>query len=376
MNDRLRIVIIGLTITSSWGNGHATTYRGLVRELVRRKHRVLFLERDAEWYAANRDLPVPPFGQTVLYTTVPELRDRFAAEIRDADLVVVGSYVPDGIEIGEWVSSSATGVTAFYDIDTPVTLADLGAGRCQYLTPGLVARYHLYLSFTGGPILRQLQKTYGARGVHPLYCSFDPAIYFPELREPRWDLGYMGTFAPDRQRSLESLLITAARQLPGQRFVVAGPKYPAGIWPSNVERIEHVAASHHRDFYNSQRFTLNLTRADMVRAGYSPSVRLFEAAACGVPIISDYWKGLETILRPGREIIISQSAEDTRRALCGIRDRERHAIARRARTRVLSDHTAEHRAIQLETYVAEARATVPRPRLVGSCSSMVTVPSV
>src|SRR3954462_8727663 len=123
--DRLRIVVIGLTITSSWGNGHATTYRGVVRELVGRGHDVLFLEHDKPWYASNRDLPYPPYGRTVLYASVDDLKERFADEVRDADVVIVGSYVPQGVEVGEWVPRAARGVPAFYDIDTPVTLAKL-----------------------------------------------------------------------------------------------------------------------------------------------------------------------------------------------------------------------------------------------------------
>jgi len=370
-----RIVVLGLTITSSWGNGHATTFRGLVRELARRRHQVLFLERDVPWYAANRDLPRPPYCRVALYSTVAELRDRFTRAIQGADLVIVGSYVPDGAEIGDWVCSTARGLTAFYDIDTPVTLAALKQGRCAYLTPSLIPRYDMYLSFTGGPTLRRLERSFGARAARALYCSFDPAAYFPEQREPRWDLGYMGTFSPDRQPALERLLVDAARLSPERRFALAGPGYPPDSWPANVERFDHVPACEHRAFYTAQRFTLNLTRADMIRAGYSPSVRLFEAAACGVPIISDYWKGLETIFEPGTEIIISESAADTKRALDDIGDRERRAIGRRARRRVLADHTAEHRAIQLEAYIAEARARLAGPRPSRSCSSMATVPS-
>jgi spore maturation protein CgeB len=376
MRDRQRIVILGLTITSSWGNGHATTFRGLVRELARRRHDVLFLERDAPWYASNRDLPEPPYGRTALYGSAAELRDRFAPDVRDADLVIVGSYVPDGVEVGNWVCSTARGVTAFYDIDTPVTLAAIGNGACSYLTPALIARYDVYLSFTGGPTLRRLERAYGARMARPLYCSFDPALYFPEAREPRWDLGYMGTFTPDRQPALEQLLAGAARILPQQRFVVAGPGYPLDGWPDNVHRVDHVAASDHRAFYTSQRFTLNLTRGDMIRAGHSPSVRLFEAAACGVPIISDYWKGLDCIFQPGSEILISHCAADTVRALSSTSDRDRRAIARRARRRVLAGHTAAHRAIQLEQYLAEARAVPARDRASAPCSSMVIAPSV
>jgi spore maturation protein CgeB len=366
MKDRQRIVIIGLTITSTWGNGHATTYRGLMRELARRKHQVLFLERDMPWYASNRDLPAPPYGKTALYGSVDELRDRYAEQVRDADLVIVGSYVPDGIEVGQWVCSKARGVTAFYDIDTPVTLASLAAGTCAYLSRPLVGRYDLYLSFTGGPTLDTLERQYGARKARALYCSFDPSAYHPEAHAPKWDLGYMGTYCATRQPGLDRLMLRAARMAPDRRFVVAGPGYPGDLeWPPNVTRVENVPAAEHRAFYTSQRFTLNLTRADMIRAGFSPSVRLFEAAACGVPIISDYWTGLETLFRPHKEILISDSARDTHHFLSDISEAERRSIARRARRRVLAEHTAEHRAVQLEEYLAEAVShhppVTPRP---------------
>jgi spore maturation protein CgeB len=356
MIDRQRIVILGLSITSSWGNGHATTYRGLVRELARRRHHVTFLERDVPWYASNRDLPAPPYGTTQLYRSVEELRGRYAECVGHADLVIVGSYVPDGIDVGRWVCSTARGVTAFYDIDTPVTLAGLAAGTCTYLSRDLIPSYDLYLSFTGGPTLDRLERQYGARSARAFYCSFDPAVYHPEPNAARWDLGYMGTYCPTRQPGLERLMLSAARHAPDRQFVVAGPGYPDDThWPAHVTRIDNVPASEHRSFYTSQRFTLNLTRADMVRAGYSPSVRLFEAAACGVPIISDYWRGIEAVLEPEREILIAESARDTLRYLNTLPERARSSIARRARRRVLAEHTAEHRAVELERHLADAR---------------------
>ncbi|MCA1554691.1 MAG: glycosyltransferase, partial [Chloroflexi bacterium] len=294
----LKIVILGLSITSSWGNGHATTYRGLMRELSARGHDVLFLERDKEWYAQNRDLPEPPYGRTELYDSLRELKQRFGATVRRADLVIVGSYVPDGVEVAQWVTQSARGLTAFYDIDTPITLAKLERGECGYLTPSLIPHFHLYLSFTGGPTLRQLERTYHAPMARPLYCSLDPTIYFPKDQQPKWDLGYMGTYSPDRQPALAELMFKAARALPHSRMIVAGSQYPDEVdWLSNVEHIMHISPAQHRDFYTAQRFTLNITRADMIRAGYSPSVRLFEAAACAVPIISDEWEGLDTFFK-------------------------------------------------------------------------------
>lgn len=354
----LDIVILGLSITSSWGNGHATTFRALMRALSARGHDVCFLERDMPWYAENRDLPNPSYGLTQLYQSVGELKLKFQRRVRNADLCIVGSYVPDGVEIGEWIIRTCRGVKAFYDIDTPVTLAKLATGDAEYLTPRLVSQYDLYLSFTGGPVLRKIERELGSPMARALYCSVDPKLYFPANIKPRWDLGYMGTYSVDRQPSLNQLLIEPAGRLPTLRMVVAGPMYPRELsWPANVERIEHLEPAAHRRFYNSQRFTLNLTRADMRAAGYSPSVRLFEAAACATPIISDYWPGLETFFEPNREILTASSPEEVIRHLKQIPVSDRRAIGERARLRVLAEHTSERRAIELEDYVAEVRQT-------------------
>ncbi len=355
MSSRLRIVICGLSITSSWGNGHATTYRGLVRELVRRGHDVLFLERDVPWYADNRDLASSPYGRTELYSSLDELKDRFTGAVRRADFVLIGSYVPEGIAVAEWVLGTARGLAGFYDIDTPVTLARLARGDCAYLSTALVPRFDLYLSFTGGPTLARRQRQYGARRARVLYCSTDPQLYFPERCAPEWDMGYLGTYSPDRQPPLERLMLEPARRWRQGRFVVAGPLYPPEIaWPQNVARIEHLAPPRHRAFYNSQRFTLNLTRADMVKAGYSPSVRLFEAAACATPIISDSWRGLGSILKIGREILVARNSQDALRYLRELPEEERIAVGERARRRILRQHTAAHRASELEEHVSAA----------------------
>jgi spore maturation protein CgeB len=350
------IVILGLSITSSWGNGHATTYRALVRGLNARGHRVLFLERDVPWYAENRDQPVSLHCQAGLYESVHDLTRRFAGPVREADLVIVGSYVPEGVRVGEWVTRVASGVTAFYDIDTPVTLAKLERGDTEYLAPALVSRYDMYLSFTGGPTLRRIELKYGAPAARPLYCSVDPTLYYPEPAKVQWDLGYMGTYSDDRQPALDALLLEPARRWPDGRFAVAGPQYPDAVaWPANVTRALHVPPRAHRTFYNAQRYTLNVTRAHMVAAGYSPSVRLFEAAACGVPIITDRWEGLETLFVLDEEILTGRQPEDVLRALRDISEVERRAIGARARQRVLAEHTSTHRAAELEEYVLELR---------------------
>ena len=361
MPRSLDITILGLSITSSWGNGHATTFRSLVRGLTERGHRITFFERDVPWYAENRDLPAPPHGRTVLYGDLDELRESHRADVRDADLVIVGSYVPEGIAVGRWVTDVAAGTTAFYDIDTPVTLAAVEAETCDYLNRELIAQYDLYLSFTGGPTLRRLEQEYGAAIARPLYCSVDAALYRPMAIETDYDLGYMGTYSADRQPALDRLLLEPAAAWPNGRFVVAGSQFPAAIvWPDNVHRIDHLAPSQHAAFYNSQRFTLNVTRAGMVRTGYAPSVRLFEAAACGVPIISDRWAGIEEVFEPDREILLADGQRHVLEFLQSVSDDDCRSIGTRARDRVLREHTAGRRAADLERHFEEAVRRSPR----------------
>lgn len=351
MHPRLKCVFLGLSITSTWGNGHATTYRGLIKELSRRGHSITFLERDVPWYAENREFDRLPYCRIVLYSGLEELKDKYASLIRSADLVIVGSYVPDGIAVGNWVTSLARNCSAFYDIDTPVTLANLAGGKCEYISRDLFPKYRLYLSFTGGPTLDFIEQKLGSPCARALYCSVDPSIYYPEKTPPAWDLAYLGTYAPDRQPALQRLLLGVAASHPTRKFAVIGPQYPKQItWPLNVDRIDHLPASEHRCFYNSQKLTLNLTRRDMLRAGYSPSVRLFEAAACGTAILTDVWPGLETVFTPGREILPVRTAADVTSYL-QMPKGQLLEIGERGRKRALRFHTAAVRAEQLESYV-------------------------
>ena len=352
----MNLVILGLSITSSWGNGHATTYRALARALSARGHDVLFLERDVPWYAGNRDLPEPPYCRAALYDDVGSLQRTWRDQVSRAEAVMVGSYVPDGREVIDWVFDTARGARMFYDIDTPVTLAGLENDTCEFLRPDQVKGFDLYLSFTGGEVLKRLEVEFHAPVAKPLYCSVDTDQYRPLAIEQRWNLGYLGTYSPDRQPALELRLMEPARRWSHGRFVVAGPQFPDAVeWPDNVDRIVHLAPPSHATFYRAQQFTLNVTRAAMVAAGYSPSVRLFEAAACGTPIISDEWNGLEAFFEPGKEILVTHSPDETLGYLKELPESERRQIAHRARQRVLAAHTAAHRAEELERYLAELR---------------------
>jgi spore maturation protein CgeB len=365
----LEIAVCGLSLTSSWGNGHATTYRALLKALAARGHHIRFFERDVPWYRENRDLPDPPYCEVILYESLHELQTRFEAEIVSADAVIVGSYVPEGVALGRWIIDEASSPVCFYDIDTPITLAKLSAGDYEYISPDLVPRYDQYFSFTGGPTLRRIEKSLGSPSARALYCSADVSLYYPLPKHPKsWLMGYLGTYSPDRQPKVETLLTGPAAVLSDQAFVVAGPNYPlTDAWPRNIELISHLSPADHRAFYNSQRFTLNITRSEMVGAGYSPSVRLFEAASCGVPIISDYWDGIEELFDIGSEIFIAQSTEQCLRILRNTPESKSRAVGNRARNRIHAEHTSRHRAAQLETYLFQAlsRTRIGERQLVG-----------
>lgn len=349
----MRLVVLGLSLSSSWGNGHATTYRALLKAFARRGHHIVFLERDQPWYASHRDLPEPEFCRLQFYDEVDDL-SLYENLIGEADAVIVGSYVPEGVDAGRLVQRIARGITAFYDIDTPVTLAKLREESCEYLSPELIASYDLYLSFSGGPTLDLLMHEYGSPAARALYCSVDESAYRPIDVPSRYDLGYLGTYSPDRQPTLERLLLEPARRRPDLRFAVAGPQYPADIdWPANVERLEHVPPEQHPAFYGACRFTLNVTRADMIRSGYSPSVRIFEAAACGTPILTDIWPGIGDVLDPGREIVLVEGPDSVLAWLC-CDEARRKTMAAAARRRVLAFHTAAHRAAELEQHLLAA----------------------
>ena len=306
-----RLVVYGLSLSSSWGNGHAITYRGLLRELAARGWQVTFLERDVEWYRSNRDVPEPGYCDLVLYD---DWRTTLAGAER-ADVVLVGSYVPEGQEVLDGLARLDRPLI-FYDIDTPITLTGLNAQRqTEYLRADQVPLFQSYLSFTGGPALDELEARWGARHAEALYCGVDTQTHRPAPSDERFTcaLGYMGTYAPDRQPLLEELLLAPARELPHERFLIAGAQYPRMPLPANVEYQVHLYPRDHAAFYSSNRLTLNLTRAAMRRYGWSPSTRLFEAAACGACIVSDTWPGLDALLAPDVEVLLAETRDDVLR---------------------------------------------------------------
>jgi spore maturation protein CgeB len=355
----MKLVVFGLSVSSSWGNGHATLWRGLIRALGALGHRVVFYERDLPFYAEHRDMPTLVDGELRLYSCWDDILAQATADVRDADVAMVTSYCPDGIRATELLLSAATGVRVFYDLDTPITLDRLRRGEpVPYLGPDGLAGYDLVLSYTGGSALTQLQQLLGARRVLPLYGSVDPELHFPVAPVERFraDLSYLGTYAEDRQQALLQLFIAPAQRLPHRRFVLGGAQYPQVFpWTDNVYFVRHLPPAEHSAFYCSSRLTLNVTRAPMAQMGYCPSGRLFEAAACGVPILSDAWAGLDEFFEIGREILVAESTDDAVAAL-EISDEGLSRIAEAARERVLADHTARQRALQLLAALETAAA--------------------
>jgi len=359
----MKLVIFGLTLSSSWGNGHATLWRGLIRALTRRNHDVVFFERDAPYYAEHRDLAELPGATLVLYPEWPRIVARARSEARQADVVIVTSYCPDATSAAALLRDEASGaLSVFYDLDTPVTLARLEAGESvAYLPEEGLQDFDLVLSYTGGAALDALRERLGARRVAALYGHVDPQAHQPAPRDARFsaDLSYLGTYAPDRQPALETLFLEPARRRPAQRFVLGGSGYPPDFpWGGNIWFVRHVAPPEHPPFYSSSRLTLNVTRRDMAAMGFCPSGRLFEAAACATPVLSDAWQGIEGFFTPGEQILLAGSAEEATAALDLPRE-DLARIGRAARERALDEHTSECRAARMLCLLDDAAAREP-----------------
>jgi spore maturation protein CgeB len=355
----MKLVIFGLSVSSSWGNGHATLWRGLINGLAALGHTVVFFERDVAYYAADRDLVDLPGGRLVLYHDWNSVRLEARRELGEADVALVTSYCPDGVDAAREATDSPVALRVFYDLDTPVTLERIRAGgTVPWLGPAGLADFDLVLSYTGGEALRYLQELLGARQVAPLYGSVDPEVHRPvaALDRYRSALSYLGTYAADRQAALERLFVEPARRRPAQRFLIGGAQYPGDFpWADNIYFVRHLPPGEHPAFYSSSRITLNVTRAPMAEMGYCPSGRLFEAAACGVPVLSDSWEGLDQFFTPGGEILVARDAAEALAAL-DLSDAELARIARAARERVLAEHTADRRAAELVTRLEDALA--------------------
>lgn len=359
----MKLVIFGLSISSSWGNGHATVWRSLLKAMSERGHSALFYEKNVPYYANSRDgWQCPPGVRLRLYDSLDEVSAEATREMADADLALWTSYCPRGTQAAQLILDSSAAIKAFYDLDTPVTLSALRSGTpVDYLPPEGLGAVDLVLSYTGGRALTELQSRLGARRVAALYGTFDPGTHHPVTPDAnfRGTLSYLGTYAADRQPGVRELFVIPAMRLKQERFMLAGAQYPANFpWQGNIFFVQHLPPSDHSRFLCSSRATLNVTRASMAEYGYCPSGRLFEAAGCGVPVLSDWWEGLDSFFTPRTEILRVQCAEDVIHAL-SLSDAELRSVAEAARERLFSSHTAAQRVAGLEAacekVVAERR---------------------
>lgn len=360
----MKIVIFGLTVSSSWGNGHATLWRGLCKHLARCGHSIVFFERDVPYYAEARDLHELAGGQLRLFSHWEDVRALARSELRDADVAIVTSYCPDAIAATELILAESRAMPVFYDLDTPVTLARLKAGEAvPYIGPRGLRDFALVLSFTGGQhIADEFRDRLGACKVRPLYGHVDTDIHrpVPPQAHYRADLSYLGTYSEDRQLALETLFVAPARARQDLRFLIGGAQYPEDFpWSLNIYFVQHLPPSEHAVFFASSRLTLNVTRRAMAEMGWCPSGRLFEAAACGAPLLSDGWPGIEEFFAPGQEILITRSEDDTLAALT-ISDAEVRHIARRAYERTMDQHTSDKRAAQLISLLEHSASVCAR----------------
>ncbi len=359
----MKITIFGLTLSSSWGNGHATPYRAILRALAGVGHEITFFEKDVPYYAQHRDFAECDYCELNLYDQWENCRRNALATAAQSDIVMMASYCPEGAQIADEVLGLEQPLVVYYDLDAPVTLAKLRAGEpVDYIRAGQLREFDLVLSWTGGRALEELRADWGVELARPLYGCVDPDVYRRQngRDEFRCALSYMGTFARDRQDKLDALFLEPSRRRPDLHFVLAGSLYPwEWRWGPNVTKMEHVVPADHSSLYSSSRCTLNITRADMVASGYCPSGRFFEAAACATPIISDWFDGLDQFFTPGEQIFIAHSSDDTLRAL-NRDDAELRRMGQRARERTLDEHTGEHRAREFLGYCEEAWCRVNR----------------
>ena len=353
----MKSTFFGLTLSSSGGNGHATPLRAIVRALARLGNQVTFFEKDVSYYAQHRDLASPEFCTLRFYDDWLNVRREALAAARESDVIVTTSFLPDGAAVLDELLPVAGPLRVYYDLDAPVTLSRWERGEAvDYIMPEQLGEFDLVLSFTGERTLTELDR-YGVQQRAAIYGCVDPDVHFRTKTSDRFasEFSYMGTYSPDRQHKLDALFFDAARKFPERKFLVVGSLFPDGLdWPQNVWYQPHLAPGDHPAFYSSSRATLNITRGEMAAYGHCPSGRFFEAAACGTPLITDHFPGLEEFFDPYSEVIVARETNDVVFAL-QLPDFDLQRIAAAARERTLDQHTGTVRARQMLAAFENAR---------------------
>lgn len=364
MKQGLDIAFFGSSLVSAYWNGAATYYRGIVRALHGRGHRVTFYEPDAYERQRHRDIDDPPWATVVVYPADGDGVSRALDAARGADVIVKASGVgvfDELLEAAVPALAAPHAVKVYWDVDAPATLARMEADPGDPMRDQ-IGRYDMVFTYGGGePVVRRY-RALGARRCVPIYNALDPSTHFPVAADPRYDaaLAFLGNRLPDREARVAAFFFAAAAALPQQRFLLAGSGWDDKPLPRNVRCLGHLYTRDHNAFNCSPRAVLNISRDSMAANGYSPATRVFEAAGAGACVISDRWEGIAQFLEPGREILVAGDGAEVAALVNGLSAAQAAAIGRRARARVLAEHTYEHRAAEVERWLGAARTPVRR----------------
>lgn len=346
----MRIGFFGSSLVSSYWNGAATYYRGMLKHVAALGHDVAFFEPDAFERQSHRDIDDPPYARVCVYPATQDGWQRALAQAsRSADLLIKASGVGAfDRELDDAIAQAPSSARRLYwDVDAPATL-DAIAGDPDHHLREAIPRYDAVLTYGGGDAVVSGYRAIGARDCVPLYNALDPATHFPAPPKPAFacDLGLLANRLPDREARVESFFLDVARNLPGKTFVLGGSGWETKATPDNVRKLGHVGTNDHNTFFGSGLATLNVNRDSMARYGFSPPTRVFEAIGAGACLITDDWKGIEFFLEPEREVLVASSGAAVAEYLAALTPARARVIAERARARILAHHTYAQRALQ------------------------------
>lgn len=356
----MKIAFYGSSLLSSYWNGAATYYRGLLRAMAQRGHDIVFYEPDAYDRQKHRDIDAPDWCQVVVYDATPHAMTQAARRAASADVVVKASgvgYEDDALLQAVMANARQGAIRIFWDVDAPATLAEISP-QPQHPLRKALSGLDLVLTYGGGDPVVEAYRALGAVACRPIYNAHDPDTHHPAPPDGRFDadLGFLGNRLPDREARVEQFFLEPAKRLADRRFLLGGAGWGARALPANVRWLDHVPTRDHNAFNCTPMAVLNINRESMAAAGFSPPTRVFEAAGAGACLITDAWEGVGMFLRPGEEILVARDGRDVADILRGL-DRDRaSAIGERALARVLRDHTYAQRAADVDEAFAAARA--------------------
>jgi spore maturation protein CgeB len=356
----MNIAFYGSSLLSSYWNGAATYYRGLLRDLALRGWSVTFYEPDAFDRQSHRDIDPPEWAKVVVYPATEEAVRAVTAEARRADVVVKASGVGvfDDLLLEATVAAAAPhALRLFWDVDAPATLAELRATP-DHPMHRLLPRLDMVLTYGGGPPVIDAYRAIGARACRPIYNALDPQTHHPVAFDPRFagDLAFLGNRLPDREARVERFFLEPAAQLPERRFLIAGSGWDDKPMPANVGRIGHLSTNDHNAFNVSPLAVLNIARDSMAEVGFSPATRVFEAAGAGACLITDAWEGIELFLTPDEEVLVARDGQDVVEHLAALTPERARAIGEAARQRIVAEHTYARRAVEADALFREQAA--------------------